>query len=246
MNNSVALADWNFSKRLVGSRLATLVERMLAKLLFVAYAIDKDCIRRLILSLIKRLEKGESYSPTLRAIFVHYHNVHVGLYSMGGCFSIGHFDRHTTIGRFCSISRTAYAMNRNHPVERKSTHAFFYNPVFGFCHEDRVPYTALWIGNDVWIGHNVTIMPHVRSIGDGAVVGAGAVVNKEVPPYAIVLGNPARVVRYRFSAPTIERLLAERWWDKSIGEVLPHFAEYCRPYEERSTPATPGSASIAP
>jgi len=232
MNNSVSLADWKSLKTQNGPVPCSVGARMLAKLLFAAYAIEKDCFRNLILSLVNKLENGECYSPTLRAIFSHYHDVHVGMYSMGSCFSIGHFDRHTTIGRFCSISRTAYAMNRNHPMDRKSTHAFFYNPVFGFCHEDRIPYTALWIGNDVWIGHNVTIMPHVRSIGDGAVVGAGAVVNKDVPSYAIVLGNPARVVRYRFSFPTIERLLAERWWDRSIDEILPRFAEYCNRFEE--------------
>ena len=75
-------------------------------------------------------------------------------------------------------------------------------------------------------------MPSVGTIGDGAVVAAGAVVNKEVPPYAVVVGNPARIVRYRFDPATIERLLAEKWWEKSIEEIRPDAGEYSRAYGE--------------
>lgn len=68
------------------------------------------------------------------------------------------------------------------------------------------------IGNDVWIGRGATVLPGV-SIGHGAVVGADAVVTRDVPPYAIVAGNPARVIRFRFSEATIPRMLEIRWWD---------------------------------
>lgn len=67
------------------------------------------------------------------------------------------------------------------------------------------------IGNDVWIGDNVVILK--GKIGDGAVIGAGAVVTRDVPPYAIVAGNPARVIKYRFDDETIRKLLKEKWWD---------------------------------
>jgi acetyltransferase-like isoleucine patch superfamily enzyme len=113
-------------------------------------------------------------------------------------------------------------------MELKSTHAFFFNPALGVCKEDLVAYTPLEIGNDVWIGHGAIIHPHVRRIGDGAVIGAGAVVNKDVPPYAVVTGNPSRIVRYRFSKKVIEELLASRWWEKSIGELKPHLQEFQR------------------
>jgi len=219
---------------------------MLRRLLFWAYRRDDDGFREFILSVVKKLERGDLYSPTLRKIFSAYHDVHIGMYSMGGCFLIRHFDRHTTIGRYCSIATTAFAMNRNHPVEHKSTHAFFYHPALKYVTEDLIAYVPLTIGNDVWIGHNVTIMPGVKSIGDGAVIGAGAVLSKDVPPYAIVLGNPGRVVRYRFSSATIEKLMAEKWWDKSIDELLPHFDEYRKPYEERRMLATNDSARITP
>lgn len=80
------------------------------------------------------------------------------------------------------------------------------------------------IGNDVWIGADAIIMSGVR-IGDGAVVGAGAVVTRDVPPYAIVAGNPARIVKMRFDEKTIGRLLKIRWWewdDERIDNAVPH------------------------
>ena len=78
-------------------------------------------------------------------------------------------------------------------------------------------------------------LPHVTNIGDGAVIGAGAVVNKNVPPYAVVVGNPARVVRYRFSQKIIEELLASRWWEKSIEEIKPYIHEFQIPYKNMDT-----------
>ena len=74
------------------------------------------------------------------------------------------------------------------------------------------------IGNDVWIGQNVTIMPGVH-IGDGAIIGTNSVVAKDIPPYAIAVGNPCRVVRKRFDDELINILLKLRWWDKSIEEI---------------------------
>jgi len=115
-------------------------------------------------------------------------------------------------------------------------HGFFFNPKLGFVSEG-LTRSPLTIGNDVWLGHNSIIMPNVTSVGDGAVVAAGAVVNKDVPPYAVVVGNPGRVVRYRFDPATIERLLAERWWDKDIEDLRPDIDEYSRPYGQAPTSA---------
>jgi hypothetical protein len=70
------------------------------------------------------------------------------------------------------------------------------------------------VGNDVWIGYEALVLSGVR-IGDGAVVGARSVVTKDVPPYAIVAGNPAKLIRYRFSPEVVEQLLDLKWWDKS-------------------------------
>lgn len=204
--------------------------------MFELYKINKNRLRNQIIRLLIRFEGGEYRSQTLRDIFRVYHKVEIGMYSHGGCFKIGAFDKHTTIGRFCSIARTARAMNRNHPMNFKSMHAFFFNPTLQYCREDNVEYIPLKIGHDVWLGHNSIIMPHVKEIGTGAVIGAGAVLNKDVPPYAVVVGNPARVVRYRFSKEEIEELLASRWWEKSIEELEPHIHEFFCPYENISAP----------
>lgn len=80
------------------------------------------------------------------------------------------------------------------------------------------------IGHDVWIGREAVIMPGV-TIGDGAVVGAHAVVSKDVGPYEVVVGNPARVIRSRFSSDEIEALLRIRWWDWPIDTITAHAAE---------------------
>ena len=74
------------------------------------------------------------------------------------------------------------------------------------------------IGNDVWIGQNAVILPGVQ-IGDGAIIGANSVVGRDVEPYSIVIGNPARLLRHRFDEELTELLLRFRWWDKSIEEI---------------------------
>ena len=82
------------------------------------------------------------------------------------------------------------------------------------------------VGNDVWIGYGSTIMPGVR-IGDGAIVASCSVVTKDVPPYAIVDGNPADVIRYRFDDATISALLALRWWDWDIETITARLGVLC-------------------
>lgn len=88
------------------------------------------------------------------------------------------------------------------------------------------PQERVLIGNDVWIGHGAIILSNV-SIGDGAAIGAGAVVTKDVPPYAIVAGNPAKVVRYRFDPDTIESLLQIRWWDWPLEKITASIERLC-------------------
>nr|ASV46951.1 hypothetical protein [uncultured bacterium] len=87
------------------------------------------------------------------------------------------------------------------------------------------------VGNDVWVGARATILGGAR-VGDGAVVAAGSVVLDDVPPYAVVAGNPARVVRYRFSRGVVERLLRIRWWDWPDERVREHRGWFSRPVAE--------------
>ncbi len=193
-------------------------------------ATSRNRFRRIILNAVLKLEKGELYSGTLRRIFRDHHKVSVGMYTHGGCFVPGAVDKYTSIGRYCSVASPMRVMNRNHPLEFKSTHALFFNPVLGMSKTDPIRFVPLEIGHDVWIGHNAIILPSVRSIGTGAVVGAGSVVNKDIPPYAVVFGNPARIIKYRFSKETIHELLASRWWKKSPEGIESALDEYIKPY----------------
>jgi virginiamycin A acetyltransferase len=122
------------------------------------------------------------------------------------------------IGRFCAIARgVRFIMNgANHRLSGLATYPF---QIFGAGWEAVTPKPEelplkgdTFVGNDVWLGYDALIMPGV-SIGDGAIVAAGAVVSRDVPPYSVVAGNPAKVIKRRFPDPVIEKLLAIKWWD---------------------------------
>lgn len=139
-----------------------------------------------------------------------------------------HGPQRLLIGSFCAIGpRTTFLMpGGNHPMVGPSTFPFTMfggawttNTLTAFQAIDQPGDTH--VGNDVWIGRQAQIMPGVR-IGDGAVVGAGAVVTGDVSPYAIVAGNPARVIRQRFSTEDVQRLLQIRWWDWPVEKITAH------------------------
>lgn len=130
------------------------------------------------------------------------------------------------IGKFCMIASGAtFIMNGgNHLTQAITAYPF---AIFGQGWEGAMegktyPYRGdTVIGNDVWIGHEATIMPGV-TVGDGAIIGTKAVVTKDVPPYTIVAGNPARVIKKRFSDSEIEQLLAVAWWNWPIEQITRH------------------------
>jgi len=124
----------------------------------------------------------------------------------------------TTFGKFCSVGPNLKCGWGIHPVNGISTSPVFYSTKtqvgFTFSTTDKfVEHKHIYIGNDVFIGRNVTILDGI-TIGDGAVIGAGAVVSKDIPPYAIAVGSPIQIVKYRFSQEIIGALLASKWWDK--------------------------------
>lgn len=129
------------------------------------------------------------------------------------------------IGKFCSIASNVRTVNGMHPTrDFVTTHPAFFSNLAqaGFTYTDKILFDEgaqkTEIGNDVWIGDGALILGGVR-IGDGAVVAAGAVVTKDVEPYTIVGGVPAKVIRRRFDEETAEKLLRIKWWDWSEEEV---------------------------
>lgn len=137
------------------------------------------------------------------------------------------------IGRYCSVSDSLQVGLGHHPTDMLTTSPILWREAFNFSRHfeesqpgwkralPTVPYHATGfttIGNDVWIGCSVYLRDGI-TIGDGAIIGAHSVVTKDVPPYAIVGGSPARVIRYRFDDKTIERLLAVQWWNYNILEL---------------------------
>ncbi len=124
------------------------------------------------------------------------------------------------IGRFCQFAHgtTFITSSANHPMGGFSTYPFkIFKPETMMSYID-LPHSDTVIGNDVWTGHNATIMPGV-TVGDGAIVATAAVVTKDVPAFSIVAGNPARVVKMRFSDEVIADLLRIRWWDWDIDRI---------------------------
>ena len=127
------------------------------------------------------------------------------------------------IGKFCQIGHNIeFIMNgANHQINSVSTYPFY---IFkGWEQEptskEDLPYKGdTVVGNDVWFGQNVTVLPGVH-IGDGCIIGANSVVGSDIPPYSVVVGNPAKIIRKRFDDEMIELLEKLRWWDRSESQI---------------------------
>lgn len=208
----------------------------LSKVILALYRFKSRFLRERLLELCFKMEGGECFSETAREIFEIYHGVKIGLYSYG-CFSYRNIPPGTVIGRYSSFAREILILEGNHPYQRKSTHPFFYNPIFGYVEELKIQRTKISIGNDVWIGARAIILPSVDEIGDGAIIGAGSVVTKNVPSFAIVAGNPARLIKYRFSPDLIKEIQKSRWWNMDIDEIKHHRDEFLKFQSDLAHPA---------
>ena len=151
---------------------------------------------------------------------------------------------YTTVGKFCSIAAHTRINPGNHPLDRVALSHFTYRSrSYGLGSDDadffewRRGHRAV-LGNDVWIGHGAIVLPGVH-LGNGAAIGAGAVVSRDVPPFAIVVGVPARIVRYRFEPEIIAALERIAWWDWTHDALATGLADFramsaeafCRKYD---------------
>ena len=180
------------------------------KLSDIYFKMPKGRLRNLLYSYVVKREGGIAFSSTAREIFKKQHNVEIG-YGSYGCFDFSSMRSNITIGNYCSFAPGFKIFRANHKMELFTTHPITYG-AFGGEKITDLEQKHLSIGNDVWIGANVIILPGCEKIGDGACIGAGSIVTKDVPPYAIVVGNPAKVLRYRFDQSTIERIQNTQWW----------------------------------
>ncbi len=188
------------------------------------------CIQRLLYRLMPIVKYMVRHEDDLDAIFsysdvvvdskciqkpIHLYDSTIGLYTY---ISSHAFISQTNIGKFCSIGPNLLCGWGIHPTNGISTSPMFYSTRkqngYSLTNEDKiVERKRITIGNDVFIGANVTILDGV-TIGDGAVIGAGAVVSKDIPPYAIAVGSPIRVIRYRYSEEQIAAMLRICWWNR--------------------------------
>lgn len=152
-------------------------------------------------------------------------NLQIGAYSY---FDTGRVGSLYSVGNYCSIAPGCTIGNGNHPMNYLSTHPIAFKCAGSFNFDSRmrdyaggiartaeVVKSAPVIGNDVWVGGNVTILRGV-TIGNGAIIGANSLVNKDVPPFAIYAGSPAKLIRFRFEEEMMKRLLSICWWDYDL------------------------------
>lgn len=181
------------------------------------------CLFRLyIIKKMKKKINNQLWSPFFHSLVKKELSIIVGF----GSYGYTNFPKGTVIGNYCSFADGVKYLNGNHPVAHVSTAAVFYNPSLGFVDKSfDIERTTLTIGNDVWIGENVLITNKCTKIGNGVVIGAGSIITRNIPPYTIVVGNPGKILKQRFSEETVHLLEQSRWWDLGINEVT-QFLEF--------------------
>ncbi len=181
-------------------------------------------LRRWLEKRIAEWTGGFAYSQVIRYLYREEHGIDIGYGTYGGCWvNAAVWWQNIKIGRWCSFAGKIDIFTRNHHMEWFSTHPCLDTPPYGAiltnCYLDDSQSNGIEIGNDVWMGQNAVITAGCKKVGNGAIIGSGSVVTHDVPPYAIVAGNPARVLRYRFNEETIKILEATQWWNLSLEEL---------------------------
>lgn len=184
---------------------------------------------------VQRFKEGDIFRVSKNVVIEPYsmflrgnHFFSMGSFSSTDC----NLPINCIVGRYSSIARDVERLYGNHPTDRFTTSMLTYDRQVTAFNDYLADYDStlakvgtnipnlspVVIGNDVWIGQGVKFISTGITIGDGAVVAAGALVTKDVPPYAIVGGVPAKVIKYRFPEKTIEKLLALKWWQYGFAD----------------------------
>lgn len=193
-------------------------------LLFLRYRIKNTRVQRFLEKRIAVLSGGYYYSTVIRELYKEPHGLDIGYGTYGGCWNnasmwwIG-----VKIGRYCSFAGNVYIGTGNHPLNLFTTHPITYDTWCAGANGKHTPSGSsscgITIGHGVWVGQYASILAGCKTIGNGAVIGAGSVVTHDVPPYAIVVGNPAKILRYRLTPEQIEKVEASKWWELDKDEL---------------------------
>lgn len=189
----------------------------------ILWAYQYRIFRRICFRLCDKLEGGRFFSQTHRKIISEYYDVNVGRYSYGPSLDPGALPKGTIVGSYCSFGSELNVFRRNHPGDTLTQHPFFYNKHLGIVDEDTIPLdedNPLTIGHDVWIGSRTTILPGCKRIGNGAIIGANSVVTKDIEDFSINGGNPAKMIKKRFSPEIEEVIQKSEWWKLSLPDLM--------------------------
>jgi acetyltransferase-like isoleucine patch superfamily enzyme len=199
--------------------------QILIQLLFI---FNIKFLRKILMNISLKIDNNSlDFS---RKLMFDYLNIKIGKYSYG-CEKVdGSIAKHTIIGSFCSIANGVILGGMNHPLNYVTTHPILYYKNRGFINEnlsdiEKLGTKSIVIKDDVWIGQNAIVLPGV-TIEKGAVIGAGAVVTKDIGPYSIAVGVPAKIIKKRFPELIIQDLLNiewENWSDEKIRKSINSF-----------------------
>lgn len=201
----------------------------------VKFCYPRRSLHWLSLILIRWWDAEDVRSSVLREMLAWNEGVEIGQYSYGPILKWGRLPRGTRVGNWTSVGRELLVVRRNHPVDRVTQHPFFYNAKLGVVENDTIENITdnpLEIGHDVWIGDRVTILGSCKSVGNGAIIAAGAVVTRDVQPYAIMVGVPAKPLRDRFPPEIQQHLEASRWWEFDLATLSTLHDELMEPLTE--------------